>query len=185
MYMVAALAEGNRTPFDLPEAESELVAGYNTEYSGMRFLWFFFAEWANLYVIGAVITAVFLGGWRIPGVEIEAQTASVWLQFAGAMIFLVKALVLVNVVIWLRWTLPRLRVDQLMAMCWKYFVPIGMTAMVVAVLWVKLERSLPLVTLGTTLLLTATGALLCALMIWRALWNIKAGRDKVYLKLNV
>jgi NADH-quinone oxidoreductase subunit H len=185
VYFVAALAEGNRTPFDLPEAESELVAGYNTEYSGMRFIWFFFAEWANLYVIGAVVTAVFLGGWRLPGVGIEQQAASLWLQFAGACLFVVKALVLVNVIIWLRWTLPRLRVDQLMIMCWKYLVPGGMILVVVAVLWVFVERSVPGLARWVAYLLCATGFFLVGLMFWRAWYNIKYGRDRLYLKFMV
>ncbi|MBI5525794.1 MAG: NADH-quinone oxidoreductase subunit NuoH [Deltaproteobacteria bacterium] len=185
VYFTAALAEGNRTPFDLPEAESELVAGYNTEYSGMRFIWFFFAEWANLYVIGAVVAAVFLGGWRLPGVGIEQQAASLWLQFAGACLFVLKALVLVNVIIWLRWTLPRLRVDQLMIMCWKYLVPAGMVLVVVAVFWVFVERGMPGFARWVAFLLCATGFFLVGLMFWRAWYNIKYGGDRLYLKFMV
>jgi NADH-quinone oxidoreductase subunit H len=185
IYFIASLAEGNRTPFDLPEAESELVAGYNTEYSGMRFLWFFFAEWANLYVIAAVMTAVFLGGWRIPGVALDVQAGSVLLQFAGALVFLTKSLVLVNVVIWLRWTLPRLRVDQLMAMCWKYFVPAGLLLLVVAILWVRLELAVPILARVVRWVLFSAGVALVAGMFWRAWYNVKAAGDKVYIKMRV
>ena len=132
IYFTAAIAEGNRTPFDLPEAESELVAGYNIEYSGMRFLFFFFAEWANLWVMSAIATLAFLGGWQIPGVSPEQVAASTGWAYAGwqllsFVIFASKALVLVFVVIQLRWTLPRLRVDQLMIVCWKYLVPLAFT----------------------------------------------------------
>ncbi len=178
VYFVASLAEGNRTPFDLPEAESELVSGYNTEYSGMRFLFFAFAEWGNLYVIGAVITAVFLGGWRIPGVDLATQTNNLWLQLLGAAIFIAKASILVSVTIWLRWTLPRLRVDQLMMMCWKYFVPIGIGLVVFSLVWQLVAAAVPTwVTGAVSVLLTLAGAALVAGMFWRAWYNIRSGKD--------
>ncbi|HOU90346.1 MAG TPA: NADH-quinone oxidoreductase subunit NuoH [Polyangiaceae bacterium] len=130
LYFTAAIAEGNRTPFDLPEAESELVSGYNTEYSGMRFLFFFFAEWANLWTMSAIATLAFLGGWQLPGVTPAEIAASTGLAFAGwqllsFVVFAVKASALVFLVVQLRWTLPRLRVDQLMIVCWKYLVPLA------------------------------------------------------------
>lgn len=130
LFFTAAIAEGNRTPFDLPEAESELVAGYNVEYSGMRFLFFLFAEWANLWVMSAIATTAFLGGWQIPGVSHETISASqgwAWIgwQALSFVVFTTKATVLVAFVIQLRWTLPRLRIDQLMITCWKYLVPLS------------------------------------------------------------
>ncbi len=132
-YFTSAIAEGNRTPFDLPEAESELVAGYNIEYSGMRFLFFFFTEWANLWVMSVVAVVCFLGGWQIPFVSLEVIEASRGWSFVGwqALSFLVlatKTMILVLWVIQLRWTLPRLRVDQLMLTCWKYLLPLSMAA---------------------------------------------------------
>jgi NADH-quinone oxidoreductase subunit H len=138
LYFTSAIAEGNRTPFDLPEAESEIIAGYNIEYSGMRFLFFLFAEWANIWIMTAIATFAFLGGWQIPGVspqQIAATTGWVFVgwQVLSWTIFLVKATFLVFVVIQIRWTLPRLRVDQLMITCWKYLVPMSM-AMVLGVL---------------------------------------------------
>ncbi|TMA47615.1 MAG: NADH-quinone oxidoreductase subunit NuoH, partial [Deltaproteobacteria bacterium] len=116
IFFVAALAEGNRTPFDLPEAESELVMGFATEYSGMRNLLFFMAEWGNLYVIGAIVTTLFLGGWQIPWALPDHPVVRTVLQFAC---FFLKSYFWVFVAIWLRWTLPRIRVDQMMIMCWK------------------------------------------------------------------
>ena len=124
LYFTAALAEGNRTPFDIPEAESELVAGYVTEYSGMRFLFFFFAEWGNLYVIGAVATTLFLGGWQVPPLPIF-ENSPVLLGVAQFVTFFLKAYLWVFVAMWVRATLPRVRVDQLMALCWKYMVPLS------------------------------------------------------------
>jgi NADH-quinone oxidoreductase subunit H len=135
LYFTTALAEGNRAPFDLPEAESELVAGYSTEYSGMRYLFFFFAEWANVFVMSGIATALFLGGWQIPFVSPAAQEASLALQIIGAVIFLTKAWILVFVVVWIRWTLPRVRIDQMMNMCWKYFVPFSFLAFILTALW--------------------------------------------------
>lgn len=140
IVFISSLAEGNRAPFDLPEAESELVSGYNTEYSGMRFVFFFFAEWANLYLIAAVATSLFLGGWQIPTAVAEWAAARHvvlvhLLQFAT---FFLKASVIVFTVIWIRWTLPRVRVDQLMSLCWKYLVPIGFVCLIGTALWMIL-----------------------------------------------
>ena len=134
LYFTAALAEGNRTPFDIPEAESELVAGYVTEYSGMRFLFFFFAEWGNLYVIGAVATTLFLGGWQIPSLPVVSDSATLTaiLQF---MVFFLKAYLWVFVAMWVRATLPRVRVDQLMSLCWKYMVPLSFMCFLGTAVW--------------------------------------------------
>ena len=132
VFFISALAEGNRTPFDLPEAESELVAGFATEYSGMRNLLFFMAEWGNLYVIGAIVTTLFLGGWHVP-FQLENPIAQHGLEFAT---FFLKAYGIgVLVPIWLRWTLPRIRVDQMMTMCWKYLVPIAFVNLLGAAAW--------------------------------------------------
>jgi len=132
VFFVSALAEGNRTPFDLPEAESELVAGFATEYSGMRSVLFFMAEWGNLYVIGAIVTTLFLGGWQIP-FAFENRIVQHVLEFAT--FFLKSYGVGVLVPIWLRWTLPRIRVDQMMTMCWKYLVPIAFVNLLGTAAW--------------------------------------------------
>jgi NADH-quinone oxidoreductase subunit H len=121
IYFVCSLAEVNRTPFDIPEAESELVAGYHTEYSGMRFAFFMLAEYANMFVVAGVATTIFLGGWT------QILPAALVPQLIpGPILFSLKALFLVFVQMWLRWSLPRLRVDQLMYLCWKVMLPVSM-----------------------------------------------------------
>jgi NADH:ubiquinone oxidoreductase subunit H len=135
IWFISALAEGNRTPFDLPEAESELVAGYNTEYSGFRFSLFPLVEWVNLFIIGAVASMLFLGGWRLPWVTPAQMEAHRWLDLVGLGVFLLKDIAVVFVVIWIRWTLPRFRVDQMMNLCWKYFIPGSFAAFVGVLAW--------------------------------------------------
>jgi NADH-quinone oxidoreductase subunit H len=130
IYFISALAEANRTPFDLPEAESELVSGYNTEYSGFRFALFPLVEWVNLFVIGAVAGMLFCGGWRIPGMGVETQDMHWYWQALGAALYLGKILFFIFVIIWIRWTLPRFRVDQMMNLCWKFFIPISFACFV-------------------------------------------------------
>jgi NADH-quinone oxidoreductase subunit H len=142
IWFVSALAEGNRTPFDLPEAESELVSGYNTEYSGFRFSLFPLVEWVNIAVIGAVGTLSFLGGWRLPFVDMSTIDAHPWLDALGFAVFVLKDLAIVFVVIWIRWTLPRFRVDQMMSLCWKYFIPFSFVCFVGELVWVWLVPSL-------------------------------------------
>ncbi len=142
LYFTTALAEGNRAPFDLPEAESELIAGYSTEYSGMRYLFFFFAEWANVFVMSGIASALFLGGWLFPGVSAAKLVTHFGLQVAGAVLFLLKSWVLIFVVVWIRWTLPRVRIDQMMNLCWKWLVPLSFGAFLLTALWMVALSSL-------------------------------------------
>jgi len=134
IFFVSGLAENNRTPFDLPEAESELVAGFATEYSSMRYLFFFMAEWGNMFIAAAVVVTLFLGGWQFPHVSTNPIVMNA-LQFAT---FMAKCLFLVLVSMWIRGTLPRVRIDQMMSLCWKYFVPISFLDMIGTAVWVAI-----------------------------------------------
>jgi NADH-quinone oxidoreductase subunit H len=132
---ISSLAEVNRTPFDIPEAESELVSGYHTEYSGMKFAMFFLAEYANMFAVSAVVVALFLGGYQSPFGYIGNSIGLVWLiPFEQFFWFAAKGIFFVFVQMWLRWTLPRLRVDQLMVVCWKYLIPISFVNLVIIAL---------------------------------------------------
>jgi len=117
IYITAATAELNRTPFDLPEAEQELVAGFNIEYSGMKFAMFFLAEFLNMFMVAAVATTLFLGGWQPPLPGLAFVPSYIW--------FLGKSLFLVFVIMWFKWTYPRLRVDHLMGFAWKVLLPLA------------------------------------------------------------
>lgn len=120
IFMIAGTAETNRAPFDLVEAESELGAGFHTEYSGMKFAYFFLAEFINMFIIACIGTTVFFGAWLSPFGITEHWP---WL---GIFWFLTKAMVLVFVMMWFRWTFPRLRIDQLLRLEWKYLLPINL-----------------------------------------------------------
>jgi NADH-quinone oxidoreductase subunit H len=183
VYFTAALAEGNRTPFDLPEAESELVAGYSTEYSGFRFVVFFFAEWANLWIMSAIAVLCFFGGWRIPLVSV-AETYSTWYWILlGLAIFCLKTLTLVLVVIQLRWTLPRLRVDQMMSMCWKYLIPIAFVCILGTMTWIVFVGQDTMFGKAARLVLFAAGAAIAARQLVRTWFNYRADRA-TYTKLT-
>jgi NADH-quinone oxidoreductase subunit H len=118
IYLVAATAETNRAPFDIPEAEQELVAGFNIEYSGMKFAMFFLAEFLNMFLVSAIAATLFLGGWQGP-------ILPSWVWFIG------KTMFLVFVIIWFKWTYPRLRVDQLMEFCWKVLLPLAFLNLII------------------------------------------------------
>ena len=133
VYLICATAETNRAPFDIPEAESELVAGFHTEYSGMRFALFFLAEYSNMLIVAAVATTLFFGGWKaFPGLGFLPVPGVIW--------FFAKTYVLIFVVIWVRWTFPRLRFDQLMNFCWKIMIPVALLHLVVYAGIIKLIR---------------------------------------------
>ena len=136
IFFIAALAETNRSPFDLPEAESEIIAGYFTEYSGFKFALFFLGEYIAMFAISGLAVVLFLGGSLGPGVTVELVDGTQELEsaFAGLPIiwFLAKVFALIAVMIWLRGTLPRLRVDQLMAFAWKFLLPLSILNILVA-----------------------------------------------------
>jgi NADH-quinone oxidoreductase subunit H len=146
IFFISQLAEGNRTPFDLPEAESELVAGYLSEYSSFRFALYFLVEFGNLWVMAAVAVTLFFGGWQVPFVHaadyeaargVGAFPALGWwgLQALSMLVFVVKSIIVLNLIVWIRWTLPRIRIDQMMNLCWKYLVPAAFTMFVFTLLW--------------------------------------------------
>ena len=133
IYLICATAETNRAPFDIPEAESELVAGFHTEYGGMRFALFFLAEYSNMLIVAAVATTLFFGGWKpLPFLGFLPVPGLIW--------FLAKTYVLIFVVIWVRWTFPRLRFDQLMNFCWKIMIPAALLHLIVYAGIIKLIR---------------------------------------------
>jgi NADH-quinone oxidoreductase subunit H len=125
IFLVSGIAENNRAPFDLPEAESELVAGFHTEYSGMRWSLFFMAEYAAMVVVSAIAVTVYLGGWYFPFVYqlTEAKGHHNLYVIVSLLVFIVKLLVVLYLYFWLRWTLPRFRYDQLMDIGWKWLIP--------------------------------------------------------------
>lgn len=177
IFLIAGVAEGNRTPFDLPEAESELVAGYATEYSGMRFLFFFFAEWGNIYVVSALVATLFWGGWQIPASWRAWAEGQGWAMphVLELLVFQAKTWVWVFLIIQLRWTLPRLRVDQLMTVSWKYLTPLSIAALLGAAVWMVI---FPSGWLFMQYLLFFSAVALAGYFVWRVIWQLRFTKSR-------
>lgn len=162
VYIITALAEGERAPFDLLEAESEIVAGYNIEYSGLKFAWFYLAFFMNTWVLSAVATTLFLGGWQGPFVS--------QIPALGVVYFMVKTTIMFVIFAWIRATFPRLRIDQMMSFCWKFLVPVMLVLFLLAV--IILKSGLPTILVGLLLLLSNV------VVFAGALWLLGKGLEK-------
>jgi NADH-quinone oxidoreductase subunit H len=127
IFVIAALAEANRSPFDLPEAESELIAGHLTEYSGFKYALFFMAEYLGMTALGAMAVTLYLGGWQAPCAFLQFIPSYAW--------FFLKLAAMLGLFIWVRGTLPRLRMDQLMRLAWKFLVPLALLNLGTAAFW--------------------------------------------------
>ncbi len=164
IFMVSGFAETNRLPFDMPEAESELIAGYHTEYSAMKFSMFFIAEYSNMVTVSAMVSTLFLGGWSIPGISVDPAHPGLiaTLQPGGLATLLTGLSMFIKVwfwlffFMWIRWTLPRFRYDQLMALGWKVLMPIALAYIMLIALTIYLVESVA----GVTSMYARMGALL-------------------------
>ena len=139
IFLIASFAETNRLPFDLPEAETELVGGYHTEYSAMKFALFFLAEYSNMIASAAMMVTLFFGGWTLPFWGLDHPAATLVAGIAHILVFLAKMLLFVVLFIWVRWMFPRFRYDQLMDLGWRRFVPLALANILITaiVLWMK------------------------------------------------
>jgi NADH-quinone oxidoreductase subunit H len=168
IYYICGLAETNRAPFDLPEAESELVAGYMTEYSGMRWAMFFLGEYGNMVIVSAITTYLFLGGFSGPGVSFLVGLHNIWLGLVGNLLavayFMAKVYLMCSVFIWVRTTLPRLRSDQLMQFAWLILMPVTLANIVVTgAVYLIMVQALHLSVLAFLVVL--------GLINWAAVWG--------------
>jgi NADH-quinone oxidoreductase subunit H len=137
IYFLSSLAESNRAPFDIPEAESELVAGFHTEFGGMNFGFVFLAEYSMMFLVSMIAVILFLGAWNTPLPNIGILKLADWTTgiIWGIIWTFVKTVLLIGVQIWIRWTLPRLRVDKLMDLCWKVLTPLAFLCMIISGIW--------------------------------------------------
>jgi len=188
-YFVASLASNKRAPFDLPESESELVAGFHTEYSGLRFSFFFFAEYAAMFVVGGIQAALFLGGWNDPfgligrGYRHYSNPANysafmiVVINLIAASIFILKALTIIFVQMWLRWTLPRPRIDQVLYACVKVLLPLSCVLLLGAAIWQLLVPDEGLAALATRIALAVIGVGVVLLVCGWVAYAAASGRN--------
>jgi NADH-quinone oxidoreductase subunit H len=137
IFLVAAFAETNRLPFDLPEAETELVGGYHTEYSSMKFALFFLGEYSNMIASAGMMVTLFFGGWTLPFWGLDHPATGLVMGLVQILVFLAKMLLFMGLFIWVRWMFPRFRYDQLMDLGWRKFVPLALVNILVTavVLW--------------------------------------------------
>jgi NADH-quinone oxidoreductase subunit H len=141
IFLVAAFAETNRLPFDLPEAETELVGGYHTEYSSMKFALFFLAEYSNMVASSAMMVTLFFGGWTLPFWGLDHPATTLGLGVAHILVFVVKMLAFMVLFIWVRWMFPRFRYDQLMDLGWRRFLPLALVNILVTAIWMWLKTT--------------------------------------------
>jgi len=139
IFLIAAFAETNRTPFDLPEAEQELVGGYHTEYSSMKFALFFLAEYANVIVSSCVIVTLYLGGYQFPYLQ-SFGLSPLLLTIFQVMTFMIKVFIMVFFFVWIRWTIPRFRYDQLMNLGWKVMLPLALINLIITAIIITLLK---------------------------------------------
>ena len=143
IFLICAFAECNRTPFDLPECETELIGGYHTEYSSMKLGFYLFAEYINMFISGAVMATLYFGGYDYPGVDfVTAQLGATAATLIGVGALIGKALAFVFIFMWVRWTLPRFRYDQLMGLGWSGLIPLAMFNVVVTGLGILLDQQI-------------------------------------------
>ena len=135
IFIVASFAETNRTPFDLPEAETELVGGYHTEYGSMKFALFFLAEYSNMVATSGMMVTLFFGGWTLPLWGLDHAATSLGMGIAQILVFIVKMLFFMVVFIWVRWMFPRFRYDQLMDLGWRRFLPLALVNILITAVW--------------------------------------------------
>jgi NADH-quinone oxidoreductase subunit H len=167
VFLISGFAETNRLPFDLPEAESELITGYHTEYSAMKFSMFFIAEYANVVTVSAMLATLFFGGWDIPFTRVDESGAWYWV-IASHLMFFVKTFFWIFFIMWIRWTLPRFRYDQLMALGWKVLLPVSLAYIMLIATAIYLLQHVAGVASPTTraLILTAVSLVLGVVVFW-------------------
>jgi NADH-quinone oxidoreductase subunit H len=139
IFIVASFAETNRTPFDLPEAETELVGGYHTEYGSMKFALFFLAEYSNMVATSGMMVTLFFGGWTLPFWGLDQPAHSLGIGILQILIFLAKVCALMVLFIWVRWMFPRFRYDQLMDLGWRRFVPLALVNILITAVWLWMK----------------------------------------------
>ena len=187
IFFISSVAETGRAPFDLLEAESEIVAGFNIEYSGMKFGMFMVAEFLHSFTVGALTAALFLGGWQVPFFPNLAEVAPAWAPWVGAVAFIAKSFIGYFLIILARATLPRIRIDHMLDLNWKFLVPLSVASIIITLVVTKLGQALNLGEWGTAVALFAVNII----ALWAALsWaNAQAGqvrrKEEAVLKATV